>query len=89
MNEDEILELTYRSPHIKVMTKQEKIDALQKLKLEVMARNPTGLFIAAPTISKTPVISDPDVFSPRKGIVTKYGKKLLNEGAKYYKKVGG
>jgi hypothetical protein len=28
---------------------------------------------------------NPDSFNPRKGIMTKYGKKLIEYGAKYYK----
>lgn len=96
MNEDEILEFTYRSPG-KRMTNQEKIKKLEKLKLEVMARNPVGLMIPLPTpmhtapafapLSKTPVVLDPQVFNPRKGIMTRYGKKLLEEGAKFYGKL--
>ena len=35
-------------------------------------------------IIKTPVVLDPEVFRPRKGILTRYGKKLLKEGAEYY-----
>lgn len=83
MNEDEILELTYRNPNKLPMTSEEKIKALEKLKLEVMASQPRGIFI--PVIN-SPVVLDPDVFNPRKGIVTKYGKKLLEQGAKFYNK---
>jgi hypothetical protein len=38
-------------------------------------------------IIQSPVILDPDTWIPRKGILTRYGKKLLAEGAKYYAKV--
>ena len=45
MNEDQILEFTYRNPNKVPMTKQEKIKILEKLKLEVLAKNPVGLLI--------------------------------------------
>jgi len=32
----------------------------------------------------TPVILDPDTFHPKKGLITRYGKKLLRMGTKYY-----
>lgn len=32
----------------------------------------------------TPVALDPATFNTRKGILTRYGKKILAEGAKYY-----
>jgi hypothetical protein len=35
-------------------------------------------------LTQTPVVLDPDSFCPRKGILTRYGKKLLREGAKFY-----
>jgi hypothetical protein len=35
-------------------------------------------------LTQTPVVLDPDSFMPRKGIMTRYGKKLLREGAKFY-----
>jgi hypothetical protein len=35
-------------------------------------------------LTQTPVVLDPDSFTPRKGILTRYGKKLLREGAKFY-----
>lgn len=35
-------------------------------------------------LTQTPVVLDPDNFTPRKGILTRYGKKLLREGAKFY-----
>lgn len=35
-------------------------------------------------LTQTPVVLDPDSFSPRKGLLTRYGKKLLREGAKFY-----
>ncbi len=31
-----------------------------------------------------PVAIDPDTFTPRKGLLTRYGQKLLNEGSKFY-----
>jgi len=34
-------------------------------------------------LTQTPVVLDPDSFCPRKGILTRYGKKLLREGAKF------
>lgn len=91
MNEDEILELTYRNP-IKVnlkeflheeilklsesqMTSKEKIAHLEKLKLEILAKNPQ--------IMGVPI---PDTHT-KKGIMTRYGKKLLREGAKYYERL--
>ena len=87
MNEDEILELTYRCPAkivdqdfnaelstlLKDKTSEEKIEMLQKLKLEIMARNPRVMGIPMPDTHT------------KKGIMTKYGKKMLEEGAKYYK----
>ena len=38
-------------------------------------------------VRSKPVDIDPNEFNPRKGIMTRYGKKLLEEGAKYYGKV--
>lgn len=33
---------------------------------------------------QTPTVLDPESFCPKKGILTRYGKKLLREGAKFY-----
>lgn len=38
-------------------------------------------------ITTTPVVLDPASFSPRKGILTRYGKKLLQQGAAHYDKL--
>jgi len=35
-------------------------------------------------LTQTPVVLDPESFTPRKGILTRYGKKLLREGSKFY-----
>lgn len=35
-------------------------------------------------LTQTPTVLDPESFVPRKGILTRYGKKLLREGAKFY-----
>jgi len=35
-------------------------------------------------LTQTPVVLDPESFCPRKGILTRYAKKLLREGAKFY-----
>lgn len=35
-------------------------------------------------LTQTPTVLDPDSFTPRKGIITRYGKKLLREGAKFF-----
>lgn len=35
-------------------------------------------------MTQTPVVLDPESFCPRKGILTRYGKKLLREGSKFY-----
>lgn len=35
-------------------------------------------------LTQTPVVLDPESFCPRKGILTRYGKKLLRDGAKFY-----
>lgn len=35
-------------------------------------------------IAQTPVVLDPDVFIPKKGILSRYGKKLLSQGQQYY-----
>ena len=35
-------------------------------------------------LTQTPTVLDPDSFTPRKGIITRYGKKMLREGAKFY-----
>ena len=39
-----------------------------------------------PTI-ETPVVLDPTSYSVNKGIMTRYGKKLLEQGQKYYGKI--
>jgi hypothetical protein len=33
---------------------------------------------------QTPVLLDPDIFAPRKGLIPRYGPKILSEGAKFY-----
>lgn len=38
-------------------------------------------------LTQTPVVLDPESFCPRKGILTRYGKKLLREGAKFYSRM--
>jgi hypothetical protein len=38
-------------------------------------------------LTQTPVVLDPESFCPRKGILTRYGKKLLREGAKFYSRL--
>ena len=35
-------------------------------------------------LTQTPTVLDPESLCPRKGILTRYGKKLLREGAKFY-----
>ncbi len=35
-------------------------------------------------LTQTPTVLDPDSFTPRKGLITRYGKKLLREGSKFY-----
>lgn len=35
-------------------------------------------------LTQTPVVLDPESFCPRKGILTRYGKKMLREGSKFY-----
>jgi hypothetical protein len=35
-------------------------------------------------LTQTPVVLDPESFCPRKGLLTRYGKKLLREGSKFY-----
>jgi hypothetical protein len=35
-------------------------------------------------LTQTPTVLDPESFCPRKGLITRYGKKLLREGAKFY-----
>ena len=35
-------------------------------------------------LTQTPTVLDPESFCPRKGILTRYGKRLLREGAKFY-----
>lgn len=38
-------------------------------------------------LTQTPVVLDPDSFCPRRGVLTRYGKKLLREGAKFFARV--
>ena len=38
-------------------------------------------------LTQTPTVLDPESFCPRKGILTRYGKKMLREGAKFYARV--
>ena len=40
-----------------------------------------------PRMPQSPVLMDFDEFCPRKGLMTRYSKKLLREGARYYQKV--
>lgn len=35
-------------------------------------------------LTQTPVVLDPESFCPRKGLLVRYGKKLLREGSKFY-----
>ncbi len=43
-------------------------------------------YIYAPYVplTSTPVALDPANFVPRKGLLTRYGKKLLQQGGQYY-----
>lgn len=53
-------------------------------------QGPGDLYFYCPKVpspEEKPVALDPDTFIPKKGILTRYGKKLLEEGAKYYGKV--
>lgn len=34
-----------------------------------------------------PIVLDPESYRPRRGILTRYGKKLLEEGSKFYKRI--
>jgi hypothetical protein len=38
-------------------------------------------------LTQTPVVMDPESMTPRKGLMTRYGKKLLREGAKFFARV--
>ena len=38
-------------------------------------------------LTQTPVVLDPNSFCPRRGVLTRYGKKLLREGSKFYARV--
>lgn len=38
-------------------------------------------------VTKKPVILDPASFEPRRGILTRYGKKLLEQGRRFYGKL--
>lgn len=38
-------------------------------------------------LTQTPVVLDPESFCPRKGILTRYGKKMLREGRKFYARI--
>jgi len=38
-------------------------------------------------LTQTPVVLDPDSFCARRGLLTRYGKKMLREGAKFYARV--
>jgi hypothetical protein len=45
-----------------------------------------GYFYCHIPVSK-PITIDPETFNPRKGLLTRYGKKELQEGAKYYARI--
>lgn len=38
-------------------------------------------------LTQTPTVLDPESFCPRKGLLTRYGKILLREGAKFYARI--
>lgn len=38
-------------------------------------------------LTQTPVVLDPDSFCPRRGVLTRYGKKLLREGRRFYARI--
>ena len=38
-------------------------------------------------MTQTPVVLDPNSFTPRKGILTRYGKDLLKQGASFYGRI--
>lgn len=40
-----------------------------------------------PIMTSPTIFIDPDSYVPRKNILTRYGKKILAEGAKHYEKV--
>lgn len=39
-------------------------------------------------LTQTPTVLDPESFTPRKGLMTRYGKKLLRDGAKFFFRMG-
>lgn len=39
-------------------------------------------------LTQTPVVLDPESMTPRKGLMTRYGKKLLRDGAKFFFRMG-
>ena len=39
-------------------------------------------------LSNMPVSIDPENYQPKKGILTRYSKKLLEQGSKFYSRVG-
>lgn len=43
-------------------------------------------YVYAPYVPQlqTPVVLNPDEFSPREGILTRYGRRLLEEGSHFY-----
>lgn len=44
-----------------------------------------GYFFAPEVpLTQTPVVLDPDSFNPRPGILTRYGRGLLEQGARFY-----
>lgn len=38
-------------------------------------------------LTQTPTVLDPEALTPRKGLMTRFGKKMLRDGAKYYARV--
>lgn len=66
----------------------EEIDHEIMADLQVAANNrPTdvGYFYAPYTpLLRTPVLLNPNEFDSRRGIITRYGRRLLEEGGRYY-----
>ncbi len=54
--------------------------------IEINYRRPRPA-VKSYSVEFKPTLISPETFNPRKGILTRYGKKLLQEGAKYYSHV--
>ncbi len=90
-DEDEVIELTFAAPNRNHNPKPPQFELPNQSVTNVSGTISAGevwdggyFYTPYIPLMSTPTVLDPEVFNPRKGALTRYGKKLLDEGSKYY-----